>query len=221
MPLLLTLALLSAQAAPTPADDIVVTAPCRLTARQLRPALKAYRSGRSARAPGATLFFETDPGARRDGVTLSALRLRSNGRITPIPADAGGRFALPASLPDDWLIAGPCHDGALAISPLVMSPGTSETDRRLGDMRLQCDVGWAIARQEMSAAAGTFMRLAGACKTSLVAIYAGSARAIAGADVVAGPVVRPVRIRADGYGYSVPFGDKRLPDDARVRFRFR
>ena len=131
MPFLLSLGLLAAPPI-EPALEIVVTAPCALTARQLRPALRTYRNGRSARAPDSRLFFEDDPGARRDGVSVSALRLRTAKRLVPIPADAEGRFAFPAIRGDDWAIVGPCRDGVLPVSPLVMSPGTSAADRRLG-----------------------------------------------------------------------------------------
>ena len=220
MPMHLALALLALTPPVAASGDIVVTAPCRLTARQLRPALKAFRSGRAARAPRGILYFETDPSARRLGVGISALRLRARGAVLPISADGEGRFLLPSPGHEDWEIVGPCHDGALAISPLVMSPGTSAADRRLGDMRLQCDVGWAIAREQISLAGGVFMRVTGGCKSSRVAIHAASARPIAGAEVVAGPVTLPVRVRADRYGYSVPLGARRVPDEARVRFRF-
>ena len=220
MPLLLALTVLAA-VPPAASDDIVVTAPCRLTARQLRLALRAYRTGRPARAPDSTLFFETAADARRAGVTVSSLRLRSLGRSLPIPADAQGRFTLPARSGEDWTIDGPCHDGALPIAPLVISPGTTEADRRLGDMRLQCDVGWAIAEQRVSLAAGAFRRVTGACKGTRAALHAAAPRPIARADVVAGAAMRPVRVSADGLRYSVPLGDGKLPDSARVRFRFR
>lgn len=219
MPFLLSLTLFAAP--PIAADEIVVTAPCALTARQLRPALKAFRDGRTARAPASRLFFEADPGARRDGVSVSSLRVRADGRTRPIPADAEGRFAMPDVRGRDWAIVGPCHDGALAISPLVMSPGTDAADRRLGDMRLQCDVGWAIAREAVAEAAGAFTRVVGGCRSSTDTIHAGSVRAIADADVSAGALTLPVRVSEGGYRYSVPIGDIRLPDAARVRFRYR
>lgn len=207
--------------APSGQDEIVVTAPCALAARQLRPALGVFRRGRATRAPDSVLFFETDPAARRDGATVAALRFRAGARAARVAADAQGRFVLPASLPDDWQVTGPCHDGVLAISPLVMSPGTNEADRRLGDLRLQCDVGWEIAKQAIAAAAGAFTRVTGECKSSLGAIHAAGARPIDAAAVIAGAATRPVRVSADGLRYSVPLGDKRLPDAARVRFRFR
>lgn len=221
MPLALALTLLAAEPLPPAADDIVVTAPCRLTARQLRPALKVYRSGRTRRAPNSALFFETDTDARRAGLTVSSLRLLAGGRSLAISADAQGRFTLSGLSDDKWAIVGPCHDGALPISPLVLSPGTNEADRRLGDMRLQCDVGWAIAEQQVSLAAGAFRRVAGTCKGTRAALHAGSPRPIARADVVTGAVMRPVRVSADGLRYSVPLGDGKMPDSAHVRFRFR
>lgn len=220
MSLLTLLIAASAPLAPA-ADEIVVTAPCRLTGRQLRPAFRAYARERAARAPGSTLFFEADPGARRAGVTPASLRIRDRGVVTRVHADAYGRFVIPAAAGKDWEISGPCHDGALAISPLVMSPGTSAEDRRLGDMRLQCEVGWQIVKQQLGAASGVFMALIGGCKSSRMAIYTGSARPIAEASVVGGASATPVTVSADGTRYRVPVGDKKLPDDTRVRFRFR
>jgi hypothetical protein len=217
--MLIALTLLAAQ--PADAPEIVVTAPCHLKARQLLPALRAYRKGRGARAPGSTLFFETDPAAARGGVTPAMLRIHSGGTTRPVPADSAGRFVLPADLPADLQITGPCHDGTLAISPLVMSPGTQPADRRLGDLRLQCAVGWAMAEQALAQTTGVFMRVLGECAGSRNAIDTNSARPIAEASIAHGSLTRPVRVEDGGLRYSVPLGDKRLPDAARVRFRFR
>ncbi|HZF43883.1 MAG TPA: hypothetical protein VEZ48_10790 [Sphingomonadaceae bacterium] len=217
--MLIALTLLAAQ--PAEAPEIVVTAPCHLKARQLLPALRAYRKGRGARAPGSTLFFETDPAAARGGVTPAMLRIHSGGMTRPVPADSAGRFVLPADPPDDLQITGPCHDGTLAISPLVMSPGTDAADRRLGDLRLQCAVGWAMAKQALAETTGVFMRVLGECAGTRNALANSSARPIAEAVVTHGSVTRPLPVREGGFGYSVPLGDKRLPDAARVRFRFR
>lgn len=208
--------------AASPTDDIVVTAPalqCTLSGRHLGNALKTYRAGRSLHAPASTLYFEVRPAARRMGLG-ARLALRAKGAVVPIVPDAERRFVLPKLSGEDWELVGDCYDGALAISPLVMSPGTSAADRRLGDMRVQCDVSWQIVQETMSAARGVFVDAIGGCKSSQTAIYASSARPVAQASVVDGAVTRPVPISADRMSYSVPLYDKRLPDSARVRFRF-
>ena len=93
---------------------------------------------------------------------------------------------------------------------------------RLGDLRLQCEVGWAISREAIAAApAGAFTRVVGGCGSSQGAIHAGSVRAVADAAVSVGALTLPVRVTDGGYRYSVPLGYERLPDAARVRFRYR
>ena len=100
----------------------------------------------------------------------------------------------------------------------VMSPGTNAADRLLGDLRLECEVGWAIARQ--SIAVGQFTDVAGTCKSGQLEFYANTHRRIADARVVAGSIARPVMLSPDRYSYRLPVADRTLPNSARVRFRF-
>ena len=120
----------------------------------------------------------------------------------------------------NWALVGDCYRGALAVRPLVMSSGTSASDRRLGDLRLQCEVGWRIAEATIAAVPGTFVAAPAACKSSDAALYAASHRAVLGGSVVHKATSRPVTVAGDGFGYRVPLHDKALPDAARVRLRF-
>jgi len=194
--------------------------PYRLTVKQLRDAARAYRKGRPVYAPASILYFEVKParpGESLDGVTLT---LRSADRAIPVPLDSANRFVLPELGSDDWQLVANRSRAGLVVRPVVMSPGTSEDDRMLGDMRLQCEVHWAIEKRHMSVFARGAFAAAGGCQSSSFAIYARSDRAIAHASVTAGPVSRPVQVLRDGYLFRAPLHDKKLPNSARVRFSF-
>lgn len=148
------------------------------------------------------------------------LELVSPTRAVPVRLDAAGRFMLPDLRGGDWALVGRCHRGGLAVGPLVMSPGTNAAERRLGDLRLECEVAWAITREALGDLSGAFVAAPESCKSSGGAIYATSSRRIRTGTVTAGAVARPVALSPGGRRYRLPVTDKRLPDTARVRFSF-
>jgi hypothetical protein len=195
--------------------------PYKLTVKQLRGAARAYRKGKAVYAPASTLFFQVktaEAGESLDGVTLT---LRAADQSIPVPLDAASRFVLPELGSDDWELVANRSRAGLIVRPVVMSPGTSEADRMLGDMRLQCEVHWAIEKQHMSVFARGAFGAAGGCKSSSFAIYARSDRPIADASVIDGVTSKPVQVLRDGYLFRAPLHDKKLPNSARVRFNFK
>lgn len=221
---------LSAAILPQPAlaaeevDEIVVTGfskPYKLTGKQLAAALKAYAKYRPVHAPQGRLFFEVK--RRTGGRDLGGLRLslRSGERVVPITLDAASRFILPALPGKNWELVANRGSGGIKISPLVLSPGSTETDRSLGDMRLQCEVTWAaFVKPELPFVLRGVAAAVNACHRSDFALMHGVDRKIAAANVVAGTSVTPIKLGATGMSFRYPGHDKALPNDARVRFRY-
>lgn len=207
------------------ADEIVVTGlskPSTLNAKELARAVKAHREGRAAYAPLSRLFFVVEPiprGRSLDGMTLT---FRSKGGIVPVMLDADRRFVLPTLPGKGWKLVANRRIGSFEILPLVMSPGTADADRLLGDLRLQCHVLWTMVKPQLSILArATAGALGGMCRSSVIPYFEWSDRAIAKAWVSSGSLMRQIELSQGGHAYPLPVHDKSLPNGARVRFRYR
>lgn len=205
------------------ADEIVITGqpwPLTLNAKELARAVKAHRKLRAVYAPQSQLSFEVLRGSGSRSLDGIKLTFRSKNEVVPVVLDANRRFTLPALPGKGWkLVAN--RRGGFGILPLVMSPGTNDADRLLGDLRLQCEVGWAMAKPDLPIMMRAFAgAMGGVCKGSLVPFMIWSDRAIATASVSSGARTRPVDVTTDRHAYRPPLHDKTLPNSARVRFRY-
>lgn len=205
-------------------DEIVVTGfnkPYKLTGKQLATALRVFRKYRPVYAPrGHLLFAVSRKGASRNRDPLR-LSLRSGDSVIPIALDAASRFALP-ELPDkNWELVANRGSGAIRIQPLVLSPGATESDRSLGDMRLQCEVTWAaFVKPELPLIVRGLAAAVNACRTRNVALLQQVDKRITSAEVVSGLSSTPIKLQRAGMSYQYPGSDKHLPNEARVRFHY-
>jgi hypothetical protein len=115
-------------------------------------------------APGAELKFILEP--RRADVDMHAitLRLESDEAGMAIPLGERNIFSLPVE-------QGPLYEkaeltvnrkaGSVRWIPYVRSAATSDTIRRLGDLRLSCEVHWAIDKETLPFAMRTAMSAMG------------------------------------------------------------
>ena len=105
--------------------------------------------------------------------------------------------------------------------PVVLSPGSNENDLRLGDMRLSCEITWAaIVKPSLPFLLRGLAAAVPACRTSRVAMFVTGERRIADASVTAGRKLAALELSADRKEWRYPGYDKRLPNGARVRFRY-
>lgn len=210
----------TAAQAPEPEQDIVVIAlatPYRIAAGPLRRAQAVYARGRAAAAPASTLYF-TVSGTPVEGLVLT---LRSGDQAISLPADAAGRVVLPDLAARDWTLTANRTQGAMQLRPLVLSPGTSPTDRRLGDLRLECAVKFAIA-PDVPFPMRAIVNAAGGCRSRRIAFYFRTPQPVAAASVTAADgTVTALPVRADGRSYRPPLSNGALPDSARVTIRYR
>jgi len=214
------------RAAESKVDEIVVTAlskPLTLNSKELTRAVKAYHKLRAVYAPQSQLLFQIVGAAGSDRRVLEDLKLtlRSKEGSVPVPIDADRRFTLPTSVGKGWTLIANRRVG-FGILPVVLSPGTGTSDRLLGDLRLQCEVQWAMAKPDLSIVMrATASAFGGFCKGSVLPFFEWSDRAIASASVSAGALIRPVYVTEDRMAYRAPVHDKNLPHSARVRVRYR
>lgn len=103
----------------------------------------------------------------RDGTPVTAplpiTIAGSNGHIT-IPQDGDGVFELPAVVPelgDDVELRIGAKRGDVILVSLVETEGVDASSRRLGDLRLECEMGWRLEYDDIPFALKVAMKLMG------------------------------------------------------------
>lgn len=205
-----------------------------------KPELKSYRAmlaGLDAfeqqhrLAPAATeLRFLLTPvrDAESGPASLTGLTLRIAGTATSIavPLAADGSFTLPRyqqAIDEDADLILNRKAKLFGWSPEVRSTGVPAGMRRLGDLRLECEVGVAIARQEMGfvrlAAASVFLMGKPPCAYKKYSAWGFSApQPIQSATLISGQ--RRVALPFHGVDYLAPLPDQAWPDDALIEFQY-
>jgi hypothetical protein len=179
-------------------------------------------------APAATLKFklsrrgEASSGGNWDGVTL---RLVGNDTSTPIPIAADGTFVLPRNqqaYDDEADLILNQKKSLMRFSPEVRSPGVPANARRLGDLRLECQVIVAIGKKELNfaqrMAINTIMLGGDWCSKGLGKFGFSLPDRSLSATLVNGATKRIISTSA--YQILAPIQDKSLPDDALIEFEY-
>lgn len=177
-----------------------------------------------ALAPGAELRFILEP--RRADVDMHAiaLRLESDDAGMAIPLGERNIFTLPVG-------QGPLYDkaeltlnrkaGSVRWIPYVRSAATSDTIRRLGDLRLACEVHWAIDKETLPFAMRTAMgALGGPCNfVSQKGTYSfAEPRRIAAATISFNGKSAPVPF--SGSSFTPPLREQDWSDDSVLELTF-
>ena len=175
-------------------------------------------------APGAQLRFILEP--RRADVDMHAiaLRLESDEAGMAIPLGERNIFALPVE-------QGPLYEkaeltvnrkaGSVRWIPYVRSAASSDTLRRLGDLRLACEVHWAIDKDTLPFAMRTAMgALGGPCNfVSQKGTYSFSeARRIMAATISFNGKSAPVPF--SGSSFTPPLREQDWSDDSMIELTF-
>lgn len=176
-------------------------------------------------APKATLRFhvmraEGGSATAEDGLVLKLVG-EDGAAATLVPIGADGTFAVErsqAAWDADATFILNRRSGLYHTFPEVRTPGLPDHVRRLGDLRLQCRVMVAIAKERMSflsrAAVNTLMLGAEWCARSKVTWNFPATMRLGGATLRDGQ--RSLALQTSEWRYSVPIGDTAWPDDALV-----
>jgi len=192
--------------------------------RRMVRGLDAWQEKR-ALAPQAELRFElwTKEGkpASPEGLTL---RIAGDKVDIALPLDADGTFVLPRSQ-EAWddkadLLSNRKKD-QIRWRPRVRSPGVPENARRLGDMRLECEVSMAIRKEEMPMVmrAGA-VAAGGMCKLPMTGYTYRAPRPLASVTLVSGERKSRLPVMASGTQFYVPMRDKGWDDETLVVYEF-
>ena len=175
-------------------------------------------------APGAQLRFILEPRHADVDMHAIALRLESDDAAMDIPLGERNIFTLPVE-------QGPLYEkaelsvnrkaGSVRWIPYVRSAAASDTIRRLGDLRLACEVHWAIDKDTLPFAMRTAMgALGGPCNfVSQKGTYSFSEpRRITAATISFNGKSAPVPF--SGLSFTPPLREQDWSDDSVVELTF-
>ena len=193
-----------------------------------------------ALAPAAALRFKVYARTQAETTRALELALALPGGRQPVPLDAQDRFVIDPAwrrLDPATEVRSRLADGRVTWRPDIRTPGVPSDERRLGDLRLQCRVGFGSGIARGATGWGWLLSFAfDDCwdrdwspsnfadrPVFAVTLVDGERRLTLGARLLHG-------LRDDGgpdydWGYSlrermfrVPLGDETWPDDTRVVF---
>jgi hypothetical protein len=210
-----------------PIPDVDVTA----SERPQELSYQAILRGREAfalhkqQAPGATPQFRVRP--VQPDASLKGLRLvlSAPSRTIDVPFDKNGVFTPPEL---DATEGAGAHialnrPDAFAIAPFVRTPGLAPDTLRMGDLRVGCEMRWAIAREDNDSFPLILYGLGGPCHSHLVKVVLQAPRPVSAIWLVSGQrrePLRPERIRADRVNFMPPIHDDSWPDDTLIELQF-
>lgn len=213
--------------APVAGEKVEVSSirdPELLPYRSMVRGLDAWEDNR-ALAPKADLRFElwTRDGKRAQADGLQ-LRLAGDTVDIALPLDADGTFVLPRSqeaYADKADLVSNRKKAEIRWRARVRTPGVPPNARRLGDLRLECEVGAAVRKEEIP-----LLMRAGAvatgslCRLPMTGYTFRSPQRLASATLVAGERRLGLPLLGKGEGFQAPLRDKSWDDEALVTFEF-
>lgn len=229
------IAALLAMAAPSFAQEGAAAAAETVQVSSIKdPALRPYRrmlrgldawEEKRGLAPNASLRFElwTAEGkpAAPEGLQL---RIAGNQVDIALPIDPDGSFVLPRSQ-EAWgdeadLVSNRKKD-QIRWRPRVRTPGVPEHARRLGDLRLECEVSAAVRKEEIPLLyrAGA-LAAGGLCNLPMVGYVYRAPRKLASATAVAGERKLALVLHENGEAYMAPLRDKSWDNETLVVYEF-
>jgi hypothetical protein len=218
-------------APPAAAADQAVTAVHVAGMRD--PAWKPYRymlngvaafEEKHALAPTAPLRFVLQrwrPDVSMEGLSLT---LSAENVDIPIPLAADNTFVLPVD--EQAKNAGAELQlnrkmGSVHWFPYIRSAGLKPGQRRLGDLRLECETIWAIDYETIPFAARNMIRaFGGPCGWSKGRFSFHEAQPIVSATLVSGERRLALPVSASAYEYTPPLHDKSWNDESVVELAF-
>lgn len=175
-------------------------------------------------APTAPLRFKLI--AQKADLNLNDVSLRIAGEETSIALKLAedGTFVLPRdpqALAENADLLLNKKKGLFRWRPDVHSAGVPPNMRRLGDLRLECEVRWAVEAEDLPLMTRTLFRAAGGpCSSKNINVVFAAAKKGTSASLVAGERRIPLELAPDGLRYIAPLHDKSWNDDALVVLEF-
>lgn len=192
--------------------------------RQMVKGIDAFEKFHSL-APAATLKFQLISETRE--VAFDAVTLRLSGDATEVALAIGhdGTFVLPriaSAAADNAALVSNMPKGLLRWRGDVHSPDVPANARRIGDLRLECEVGWEINQEDMSfVARNSLSLLGGLCHSKMIGLRSQAPRPLVSVTLVSGPRKLALQIEPGAKRiFWPPLADMSWDDDSLIVFEF-
>lgn len=192
---------------------------------QMLKGMMAYKEMNQL-APNSELFFILFPKSKNVSVEGLTMRLSSDETSINIPIDASGKFQLPLlelKTEDEYDLILNKPKGQFVIKPYVKSANLADDTKRLGDIRLECQVRWAIEKQDVSIIFSSWVKILASgnpCTSSNVSVGYYVPK-----DVYAITLDTPkskIALKVRPYDtYNLPIWDTDLSDDGLIKYEGR
>ena len=189
---------------------------------QMQKGMKAYNEKHNL-APDSELYFILIPKSKSVRMQDLTMRLASDDTSINIRIDATGKFQLPyieLKKEDEYDLILNKPKGQFLIKPFVKSANLPVDVKRLGDLRLECQVRWAIEKQDVSVVFSAYVKLLASgnpCTSRTVAVQFFAPHNIDSITLDTSKSQLSFRVDSDK-GYSVPLWDNELNDDGLVKY---
>lgn len=179
-----------------------------------------------ALAPNAALKFVVRP--QQAQLSMAGLQMKIIGDHTDmvLPIADDNTFVIPrsaAAADDDAELRLNRSQKLYRFRPDIHTPGLAPQTRRLGDLRLECEVRWAVDKFDMSFLSAAFLTpLGGACHSSRARLWHTMPETFTSVTLSHGG--RQEKLAAarldptDHHRYSPPLHDDSWPDDTLLMF---
>lgn len=190
--------------------------PLRIEGEALAAAERVFARDRARFAPKARLLWQVSLDGDESLAPL-VLGLIGSARQVALGPDAAGRFALPERADGErWrMLVGNRSRTVLSVLPAVVSPGFEGAARRLGDLRLECRVAWALLADDPAWTARKLPRSPESCGRGDVTVGFRAPWPLARASLSDGRRVA-VPLAGDGVHHRPPIADPAWGNEAVV-----
>jgi hypothetical protein len=148
----------------------------------------------------------------------------SNGQIAVVP-DGDGGFELPATvtgLGTDVELRIGVRRGEMRLVPLVETGGIDASSRRLGDLRLECEMTWRLEYEEIPMLARAAIKLIGSpCRSKNFGMPVPVRRRLASASIAREGRATELKLTRRGMAFFAPLHDDGLDNDTPVMLAYR
>jgi hypothetical protein len=169
----------------------------------------------------------TRGGKADDGADPLALRIASDDESIGVPVAPDGQFVVPRS-ESAWAKRAELvfnrRNGSYQVAPEIRTPGLPDNVRRLGDLRLDCKVRVAIAKEELPLRATLTVN-----SLLLASDWCGRIKDKGGLSLPSPQALAKVTLRegerseaikSTAHRYTVPIGDSSWSDEALVELQY-
>jgi hypothetical protein len=123
-------------------------------------------------APAAAMKFKLVPAILDESIEGVTLRVVGDNTSENVPIERDGTFVLPriqAALDDKADLVSSKKKSTIRWRGDINTPGVPANARRLGDLRMECEIGWAVNKEDLSFLVRNWLALAGgACHSKSV-----------------------------------------------------